>query len=66
MAQHRPYREIRENPRNSAPLVRIVENMPQRVLVGDTDTGVKLREQIQQLQDLLTAYREGTIKEQED
>jgi len=66
LAQHRPYREIRENPRNSAPLVRIVENMPQRVLVGDTDTGVKLREQIQQLQDLLTAYREGTIKEQED
>ena len=66
LAQHRPYREIRENPRNSAPLVRIVENMPRRVLVGDTDTGAKLREQIQQLQDLLTAYREGTIKEQED
>ena len=35
-------------------------------MVGYTYTAVKLREQIQQLQDLLTAYREGTIKEQED
>ena len=53
-----------ENPRDSAPRVRIVENLPRRMLVGDTDTGARLREQISQLQDLLTAYREGTIKEQ--
>ncbi len=64
LAQHKPYDQIVENPRESAPKVRIVENMPRRMLVGDTDTGASLRAQIQQLQDLLTAYREGTIKEQ--
>ena len=64
LAQHKPYEQIMENPRDSAPRVRIVENMPRRMLVGDTDTGARLREQIGQLQDLLTAYREGTIKEQ--
>ena len=64
LAQHKPYDQIMENPRESAPRVRIVENLPRRILVGDTDTGLRLRTQIEQLQDLLTAYREGTIKEQ--
>lgn len=63
LAQHKPYEEIMKAPRDSAPRVRIVENMPRRVLVGDTDTGARLREQITQLQDLLSAYRDGTIKE---
>ncbi|MFR1050619.1 MAG: fructose-1,6-bisphosphatase [Lachnospirales bacterium] len=64
LAQHKPYNLIKNNPRNSAPKVRIVEAMPKRVLVGDTDTGARLREQIRCLQDLLSAYRDGTIKEQ--
>lgn len=63
LAQHKPYSQIREDPRNSAPKVRIVETMPTRVLVGDTDTGARLREQIAALHDLLTAYRDGTIEE---
>ncbi len=64
LAQHKPYAQVKAEPRSSAPQVRIVETMPKRVLVGDTDTGAKLREQIAQLQDLLSAYRDGTIKEQ--
>lgn len=64
LAQHKPYAQIRDNPRNSAPKVRIVETMRNRILVGDTDTGIVLRGQISALQDLLTAYREGLIKEQ--
>lgn len=64
LAQHKPYAQIMENPRQSAPKVRIVENMPRRVLVADTDTGALLRERIGQGEDLLSAYREGTIKEQ--
>lgn len=64
LAQHKPYAQIMENPRQSAPKVRIVENMPRRVLVADTDTGSQLRERIGHLEDLLAAYREGTIKEQ--
>lgn len=64
LAQHKPYAQIQADPRGSAPQVRIVEAMPKRVLVGDTDTGTALREQIACLEDLLAAYREGTIKEQ--
>lgn len=66
LAQHKPYAQIMEDPRQSAPKVRIVETMPRRVLVGDTDTGAQLRERIQRLQDLLAAYREGTLKEQSE
>lgn len=64
LAQHKPYAQIMEDPRQSAPRVRIVENMPRRVLVADTDTGAQLRERIGHLEDLLAAYRAGTIKEQ--
>jgi fructose-1,6-bisphosphatase-3 len=64
LAKHKPYGRIRENLKDSAPEVRIVEVMPNRVLVGDTDTGAKLREQIDALEDLLTAYRAGSIQEQ--
>lgn len=32
---------------------------PKRVMVADTDTGERLKEQIADLEDLLTAYREG-------
>jgi len=63
LARHKPYREIQEDPRNSAPEVRIVETMPQRILVGDTDIGAELRQQIAALQDLLQAYRDGIVKE---
>lgn len=66
LAQHKPYAQIVADPRNSAPRVRIVEQMPRRVLVSDTDTGVRLRERIERLEDLLTAYREGVIKEQRE
>ena len=66
LAQHKPYGQIQADPRGSAPQVRIVETMPKRVLVGDTDTGAALWERIASLEDLLTAYREGTIKEQSE
>ena len=64
LAQHRPYRQIREDPRGSAPKVRVVENVSRRILVGDTDIGRELLERIGSLQDLLKAYREGAIQEQ--
>lgn len=66
LAQHKPYAQILADPRNSAPKVRIVENMPRRVLVSDTDTGAALRERIERLEDLLDAYRKGILKEQRE
>ena len=41
----------------------IVENLPQRLLVADTDTGDELRSQINDLQELLAAYRSGRVKQ---
>ena len=38
-----------------------VVTFPKRVMVADTDTGERLKEQIADLEDLLTAYREGWI-----
>ena len=38
-----------------------VVTFPKRVMVADTDTGERLKEQIADLEDLLTAYREGRI-----
>ena len=38
-----------------------VVTFPKRVMVADTDTGERLEEQIADLEDLLTAYREGWI-----
>ena len=38
-----------------------VVTFPKRVMVADTDSGERLKEQIADLEDLLTAYREGWI-----
>ena len=37
--------------------------MTSRVMVADTDKGQELKEQIEDLKELVAAYREGTIKE---
>ncbi len=41
----------------------IVEVEDRRVMVGDTDDGVRIREKIRDLQDLLRAYRSGLLRE---
>ena len=41
----------------------LVKSMPQRLLIEDTDEGEDLRERIEDLMALITAYRSGVIKE---
>ena len=41
----------------------IVETVPIRIRVADTDIGTELKESIKQLEQLLQAYRDGTIVE---
>jgi fructose-1,6-bisphosphatase-3 len=36
---------------------------PKRVMIGDTDNGQNLKQQISDLTDLLEAYRDGMIME---
>lgn len=41
----------------------IVEQAPKRIIVADTDNGKRLKETIQDLEELLEAYRSGAIRE---
>ena len=41
----------------------VVKRLMNRVLVGDTDVGKELREQVASLERLLEAYRNGEITE---
>ena len=59
LAEHMPYDPRKEN----TPKVSVVEKMTSRVMVADTDKGQELKEQIEDLKELVAAYREGTINE---
>ncbi len=59
LAEHKPFKKEQEN----TPKVQIVEKMKNRVMVADTDLGRELKLQIQDLKELIAAYRSGLIKE---
>lgn len=59
LAEHKPFDPSKE----STPRVSIVEKMKHRVMVADTDMGVVLAAQIEDLKELVHAYREGVLKE---
>lgn len=60
LAEHKPFVTGQYN---SSPTVRVVENMKERVNISDTDKGIELLSQINDLRELLAAYKNGTIKE---
>ncbi len=59
LAEHKPFCPGKKN----TPKVTIVEKMKKRVMVGDTDLGGELTEKINDLKELVSAYRKGVIKE---
>ncbi|MCD8084109.1 MAG: fructose-1,6-bisphosphatase [Clostridiales bacterium] len=59
LAEHMPFHPDREN----TPKVAIVEKMKSRVMVADTDDGRELHERIEDLKELVAAFRRGDIKE---
>jgi len=64
LAEHLPFHmDEDKRPVDLSPVVRIIENMPQRVTVADTDEGKELARQIEELQDLIQAYRSGMLEE---
>lgn len=66
LVAHEPFeskeRAIAEN-RDAVPTSVFIEADRPQMLVGDTDTGARLKADIRMLKDLLQAYREGRIKE---
>ncbi|MDE6772809.1 MAG: fructose-1,6-bisphosphatase [Muribaculaceae bacterium] len=66
LVQHEPFTSADEAVRNGTDIIsinRLVELNSQRVRVRDTDRGKELLGQIEELRELLYAYRHGFIKE---
>lgn len=59
LAEHKPFCPGKKN----TPKVTIVEKMKVRVMVGDTDLGEELDARIRDLKELVSAYRDGVLKE---
>ena len=59
LAEHKPFDPKHEN----TPKVTIVEKMKKRIMVADTDTGRELAAKIEDLKELMAAYRGGILKE---
>ena len=59
LAEHKPFVPGEE----CTPKVMIVEHMKKRIRVADTDIGKELKKRINDLYELLAAYRGGVIKE---
>lgn len=59
LAEHKGFQKGSEN----TPEIQIVEQMKHRIHVGETDNGQELQRQIADLEELLTAYRNGDIRE---
>lgn len=68
LVQHEPFTSMEDAIERGTDIkstTQIVEMSNRRMLVADTDIGQELRKQIEDLQELLYAYRHGYIKESE-
>ena len=68
LVQHEPFTSTEDAIKRGTDIkstTQIVEMSNRRMLVADTDIGVELRRQIDDLEELLYAYRHGYIKEKE-
>ncbi|MFV0352454.1 MAG: fructose-1,6-bisphosphatase [Oscillospiraceae bacterium] len=63
LAEHRPFAELQNEGYKYAPTVQVVERYSHRITVAETDIGLTLQSQMKALQDLLAAYRSGTLRE---
>lgn len=65
LAEHKPYSPLQADGTQCfhAPQLRTVELLKKRMLVSDTDQGQELKRQVEDLQALAIAYKEGSIKE---
>ena len=68
LVQHEPFTSTDDAIKKGTDIVsttQIVEMSTHRMLVADTDKGKELKHQIEDLEDLLYAYRHGFINEQD-
>lgn len=65
LAEHKPYSPLQEDGTQvfHSPVINIVNHMPKRMLVVDTDLGKELLREREELRALVEAYRNGSLKE---
>lgn len=65
LAEHKPYEPLRGDGTQvfHRPIMHLVDTIPSRLQIKDTDIGDKLREQIADLSDLYEAFKMGSVKE---
>ena len=63
LAEHHNFDQIENDMASYTPNIQIVEVMPRRLKVSDTDEGSMIKERIKDLKMLIQAFRNGTIKE---
>ena len=66
LAEHKPYSPLQPDGSQQfhSPVMKTVQNMPERVMVIDTDQGADLVDKVNDLRELVKAYRNGELKEQ--
>ena len=65
LVQHEPFESKQKAIEQGLDIIsetKVVEHLTKRILVRDTDNGKKLQEQIEDLKELLVAYRKGVIR----
>lgn len=63
LAEHSNFDQIENDIGSYTPNLTIEDKMERRLLIADTDQGLKMKERVEDLELLIRAYREGTIKE---
>ena len=66
LAEHKPYQPLKPDGTQefNAPTMTIVYTLPERKSIIDTDSGKMLAEQVEDLLELIKAFKEGLIKEE--
>ncbi len=65
LAEHKPYKPLQADGTQEfqSPVVKTVAVLPERMMVIDTDQGAELTEQVNNMKQLVEAYRKGQLKE---
>jgi fructose-1,6-bisphosphatase-3 len=68
LSEHKPYSPMREDGTQQfhMPVIRVVEQLKNRMTVRNTDIGVELEQTVRELQALVEAFRQGTIQEKNE
>ena len=66
LAEHKPYQPIKPDGTQefTAPNMTIVYTLPERKSIIDTDAGKRLVDQVDDVMELINAFKEGLIKEE--